>query len=104
MDVDSNKEVVDPQNNAETIFKPEETPSTLAAKRARMGQAYMDWAAFPVTETEILQPESEGVKVHFFDLRYAYPDRARGLLGAFVVLDPKLHVVEQSMGKRSEGP
>ena len=69
-----------------------------------MGKVYLDWAAFPIAETEILQPESDGVKVHLYDMRYAYPDRTRSLLGAFVVLDPKLHVVEQGMGRRSEGP
>jgi inner membrane protein len=102
MNVDTWNGKVDPQNDARTIFKPEETSYTLAAKKARMGQVYLDWAAFPVTETEILQPESAGVRVRFRDLRYAYPGVARNLLGAWVVLDPHQRVVEQGMGTRSE--
>ncbi len=35
--------------------KPEETPVTLAAKRSYLGRVYLDWARYPVVETEQME-------------------------------------------------
>jgi hypothetical protein len=87
-------------------YKPEETPITLAAKKnSYAGRAFLDWAKYPITETEILEGSEEGYIVHFQDLRYlAVPavdggrrDR-RSLLGAAVKLDKNLRVVGDVYG------
>jgi len=79
-------------------YKPEETPITLAAKRSYAGRVFLDWAQYPITETEILEAPDGGYIVHFQDLRYLQiPDAARGnrgrrVLGASVKIDKNLHV------------
>lgn len=88
------------------IYKPEETPITLAAKRSYLGRVYLDWAAYPITQTE---PLDSGYIVDFQDLRYAelpsLLSRARGghdevskPLGAGVRLDRDLNVVGDVYG------
>src|SRR5438477_7294249 len=56
---------VDPEGKMEIHYKPEETAITLAAKQSYLGRVYLDWARFPITETEQLQTE---YIVHFSDL------------------------------------
>ncbi len=91
---------VDPENEMEIRYKPEETPVTLAAKRSYMGRVYLDWAQYPITETEEMGDSRGGYIVYFEDLRYVggpsrlNRDRGRhGALGAAVELDKNLHVV-----------
>ena len=97
--VDSLGPEVDPEGRLETRYKPEETPVTLAAKNSYMGRVFLDWAQFPVTEVETLQPPQQGYIVYFQDLRYlqipaAFNRRSsRGPLGAAVQLDKDLHIV-----------
>jgi len=99
MEVDSLTPDVDPQAQMRVIYKPEETPATLAAKKSYMGRIYFDWAAYPVAETEQLP---HGWIVRFRDLRYDYPGRSgRSPLSAGVVLDDKLQVVGEFMGSTS---
>jgi inner membrane protein len=80
-------------------YKPEETPITLAAKKSYAGRVFLDWAQYPITETEILEAPDGGYIVHFQDLRYLQiPDAARGnrgrrVLGAAVEIDKNLHVI-----------
>src|SRR5690349_23873826 len=100
MHVDSLAPDVDPDNEAKTYHKPEETPVTLAAKKSYLGRVYLDWAAYPVTETEQLE---HGYVVRFLDLRYIYPDEARVPLSARVYLDEKLDVVAMAFGFRTHG-
>ena len=91
---------VDPEGRIEIRYKPEETPVTLAAKKSYIGRVFLDWAQYPITETETLQPPQEGYIVVFQDLRFAgiprsmtgRPGRARALSKA-VQLDKNLHVV-----------
>jgi inner membrane protein len=95
---------IDPENAKRIRYKPEETPVTLAAKKSDLGRVYLDWARYPITETEQVQMEdgSPGYFVRFRDLRYAYPgSNARSTLGAMVFLDRELRVVEQRFGIRS---
>ena len=53
--VDSLTPDVDPDGKMRIRYKPEETPVTLAAKKTYLGQVYLDWAQYPITETEPLR-------------------------------------------------
>ncbi|HXY11245.1 MAG TPA: hypothetical protein VEI52_25655, partial [Terriglobales bacterium] len=77
---------------------------TLAAKKSYLGRVYLDWAQYPITETETLDV-GKGYIVHFRDLRFADFNRARrAVLSASVELDEKLHVVDEQFGlRRREG-
>jgi inner membrane protein len=101
MAVDSSGPQVDPQGTARTYFKPEETPATLAAKGSYLGRVYLDWAVFPITQSEQLQADFKGYLVRFQDLRFSYPEtRGRATLGAWVLLGPDLRVQEEGMNSR----
>lgn len=96
---------VDPKGEMEIRYKPEETAVTLAAKKSYLGRVYLDWAQYPITETEELNTSQGGYIVYFQDLRYANGpsllnrDRERqGALGAAVELDKNLHVVGDVFG------
>lgn len=89
-------------NQAKTFYKPEETPITLAAKSSEMGRVYLDWAVFPIPQTE--QVETRGGTMYlvlFEDLRYADSGIATGSrrppLTAYVLLGPDLKVLQQGM-------
>jgi len=88
---------VDPEGTMEIHYKPEETPVTLAAKQSYLGRVYLDWARFPITETEQIQA---GYIVHFSDLRFYQPFRSAGRkpLSAGVVLDRNGKVTAEFMG------
>lgn len=101
MPVDSLTPEVDPQDTMRLKEKPEETPVTLAAKRSYLGRVYLDWAQYPITETELVD-SPPGYIVRFRDLRYEYPEqRGASSLGARVLLDPNLTVTGESFGFRS---
>jgi len=102
--VDSLAPDVDPEGRMQVLYKPEETPVTLAAKRTYLGQVYLSWAQYPVTETEQLESGRAAYVVRFRDLRYAYPGRdARAMLGARVFLSRDLQVLSEQFGARSAG-
>ena len=90
---------VDPTGQMQIRYKPEETPVTIAAKKSYLGRVYLDWARFPVTETERLA--DGGYVVRFRDLRFDYLQLRgrRTPLQATVQLDRELNVVAESMGK-----
>jgi inner membrane protein len=102
--VDSLGPEVDPQGQMTIRYKPEETSITRAAKRSYMGRVYLDWAQYPITETETLASPPGAYIVHFQDLRYlqipgAIRDgRRRTTLGAAVELDQNLHVLGDLFG------
>lgn len=87
---------VDPEGRMEIRYKPEETPVTLAAKKSYVGRVFLDWAQYPITETEALQPPQQGWIVRFQDLRYAGFSRSltrgRGALSKAVQIDQNLQV------------
>jgi len=94
---------VDPDNSLKIRYKPEETPVTLAAKKSYLGRIYLDWAQYPITETETL-PDT-GYIVDFQDLRFVQlptlfgsNHETRRALGAGVLLDHKLQVVGDLYG------
>lgn len=107
MNVDTLTSEVDPEGRMQTRFKPEETPVTLAAKKTYLGRVYLDWAKYPVTETEqmTMNDGSTAYIVRFRDMRYAYPGRdARSALGAMVFLNQNLEVTGEAFGSRSNRP
>jgi len=97
--VDSLGPDVDPEGQLEIRYKPEETPVTLAAKNSYVGRVFLDWAQYPITETETLQAPQQGSIVLFRDLRYAgvagplVGRRSRGALSRAVKIDQNLRVV-----------
>ncbi len=98
MQVDSSVPDVDPEGRMGIRRKPEETPVTLAAKRSYLGRVYLDWAKYPVVETQEIE---SGYIVRFRDLRYYDPNQTRvDLLGASVELDRSLNVVREGFGSR----
>ena len=95
LQLDSSRPAVDLRFEPHTFYKPEETAITRAAKASYFGRVYLDWAVFPVVQTQIVQGDFKGYLVDFEDLRYAYPGRS--VLGGFVLLSPDLHVEAQGM-------
>ncbi len=95
--VDSLAPEVDPEGRLEIRYKPEETPVTLAAKNSYIGRVFLDWAKYPITETESLQPPQEVYIVLFQDLRFAGITIAgrpsSRALSKAVKIDKNLHVV-----------
>jgi inner membrane protein len=96
---------VDPEGHLEIRYKPEETPVTLAAKKSYLGRVYLDWAQYPIMETETLSPPEGGYIVNFQDLRFVQlpsllsrRGEPRRALGAGVQLDKNLHVVADIYG------
>ncbi len=101
--VDSLAPEVDPEGRMEIVSKPEETTMTLAAKKSYLGRIYLDWANYPITETETLEFD-RGYIVRFMDLRFRAPSHdLRGVLSAAVELDKNLHVVGEQFGVRGQG-
>ena len=99
--VDSRIPEVDPDDQLDIRYKPEETPITLAAKQSYLGRVYLDWAQYPITETETIPA---GHLVRFEDLRFANPWRRGGRtpLSAAVELDDRLRVVADIFGQRKQ--
>jgi inner membrane protein len=100
---------VDPEDKLEIRYKPEETPATLAAKKSYLGRVYLDWAQYPITETETIDPPDGGYIVNFQDLRFVQmpsvmsrlfgrPDERSRPLGAGVRLDRNLQVIGDVYG------
>jgi inner membrane protein len=109
--IDSRDLNADPVEHSQILYKPVETPVTLAAKRSRLGQEYLDWSRFPLLDTQQLQPPDQGYVVVFRDLRFEYSPlqlgaqpRGRTPLSARVTLDPNLHIVAMQVGDRQEKP
>jgi inner membrane protein len=99
--VDSMIPEVDPGGQLQIRYKPEETPATLAAKNTYLGRVFLDWAQYPITETEHRDSAPGGYIVHFEDLRFAYPGLSgRTPLSATVELDQNLKVVSEGFGSR----
>jgi inner membrane protein len=103
--VDSLGPEVDPEGRLQIRYKPEETPATLAAKNSYLGRVYLDWAQYPITETETVDSPAAGYVVEFVDLRFVQlpsllsrrgePNRA---LAAGVRLDKNLQIVGDVYG------
>jgi len=101
MTVDSLTPDVDPESEMQLLYKPEDTPATLAAKKSYLGRVYLDWAQYPITEIEPVDNGQRGYIVRFKDLRFDYPER-RSVLSASVELDRNLKVVALDFGTRRQ--
>ena len=99
MHVNSLKPEVDPQGRARVVYKPEESPASLAAKRSYLGRVYLDWAQYPMFEVEQRDSGEARYLVRFYDLRYAYPERRSRVLNSSVELDEKLRVIAVGFGR-----
>lgn len=73
--VDSRTGDFDPQVEPKIRYKAEETPATMAAKSTLLGLAFMNWAHFPITESETLQSEKRGYVVVFKDMGFEFTRR-----------------------------
>ncbi len=102
MEVDSLAPSVDPQGRTRVYSKSEWTPAANAARDTRLGRAYLEWARYPLIETEKLDGASPGFLVRFRDLRFVYPDSRRSAMGAYVLLSPTLQFEDASVGVRRE--
>ncbi len=102
MQVNSLVPEVDYDDQMRVRYKPQETPVTIAAKKSYLGRVFLDWAQYPVTETQEIQAAPGGYIVRFQDLRYDYPGRTgrsgRSVLSGTVILDRNLHVISQTFG------
>ena len=97
--VNSAFRAVDPQEMGAYLPKPQETPLSLAAKKSRLGQVFLDWARFPYVEA---QREGDGsVWYRFQDLRFDYPER-RGVLSVWVHVSRDGRVLQQVARARRE--
>jgi inner membrane protein len=99
MYVDSLAPAVDPQGRARVYRKPEPTPASRAADDTRLGQVYLNWAQYPLVETERLGGNEPGYLVRFRDLRFMYPDSRRTALSAYVLLSPALQAEDAGFGR-----
>ena len=100
--VDSLTPEVDPAGQMEIHYKPEETPASLAAKKSYLGGVFLDWAKYPVAETEHLDVPLGGYIVRFHDLRFSYVGRSGPPpLSCSVELDENLNVISETFGSRS---
>lgn len=97
--VDSLTPDVDPNGQMRIRYKPEETAATLAAKKSYLGRVFLDWAKYPLTETE--QTDDGGYIIRFVDLRFGNPESGSNPLAGRVVLDKNLNVVSEGMGFRT---
>ncbi len=102
MEVDSMRGEVDPRGRSVIRYKPEETDVTLAAKSSHLGRVYLDWARFPLVETETLDQPAKHYIVRFMDLRFRYPGENRNVLSPSVELDSNLKVVDEWWGEKKE--
>ena len=89
MPVDTLKGDVDLGGRARVWRKPQETEASRAAKRSYAGRVYLDWADYPLIQTEPIISNG-GHRVTFLDMRYGYISRTA--LAMEVDLDRDLHV------------
>lgn len=89
---------VDPQGTERIRYKPEETPVTQTAKKSYLGGVYLDWAQYPILETETHENSADAYTVRFSDLRFAYPNTSRHALQGVVDLNRQLRVVDEYFG------
>jgi inner membrane protein len=102
MEVDSMRGEVDPKGNAVIRYKPEDTPITLTAKSSYLGQVYLDWARYPLVETETREGPPKIYIVRFMDLRFRYLDVDRRVLSPTIELDGNLQKIDEWWGEKPD--
>jgi inner membrane protein len=96
----------DPQTDL--FHKPAETPATLAAKRSRLGRAYLDWSKFPLVEESgpaVTENNEPATLVTFNDLRFHYDSpllapHLNNALSASAYVNSANQVIQLQMGDR----
>ncbi len=78
---------VDPLGQMSIRYKPEASDVIAAAKQAYLGRVFIDWARFPLLETE---QREDGYRVKFIDMRFLYPGESRAVLSPRLDLDSHL--------------
>jgi inner membrane protein len=101
MEVDSLRPAVDPGDRPQIYYKPELNEAAKAARATDLGRAYVEWARFPLVESEY---QNTSCMVHFSDIRFRYPDSRIHPLEAYVLLDshfqPEGEGFERVQGRR----
>lgn len=92
---------VDPLGQMTVRYKPEPTGVTAAAKKTYLGRVFMDWARFPLLETEPGEA-GRGYDVQFLDMRFLYPGSNRAVLSPREELDRALKPIAVWWGQRSD--
>jgi len=78
---------VDPGGRATSFFKPS-AADLASANDSRLGRAYLEWARFPVLESEHLPEPAGGQLLRLRDVRFLYlNDTGRDVLSAYIQLD-----------------
>ena len=94
-----------------TIHKPPVTPAVAAAKQSYLGQVYLDWSSWPLTEdlgnvaVPGQSPPPPGYRtVVFRDMRFGYSLTAgrQGALSAYVIVDPRDRIDSSFMNGREQ--
>ncbi len=98
----------EPQSS-DVVYRGGTTLATLAAKRSRLGEAYLDWSMFPVVSetTKGTAENGGGTTVTFRDLRFFYDvsvmkGRTHPPLTGTVTLDEERRIVGMGMDGRSD--
>lgn len=90
---------VDPLGEMSVRYKPEPSDAIAAAKQTYLGRVFMDWARFPLLETE---QRDDGYRVQFIDMRFLYPGVNRAVLSPRLELSGNLKPVAVWWGQRSD--
>jgi inner membrane protein len=110
--VDTLRSTIETNPEQDIFYKPATTPAVLAAKRSRLGKAYLDWSSWPlVTDigpgvpADAAPGAPEWTEVSFRDLRFMYDTtllegRRDPPLSAEVYVDASQHVVRMELGGR----
>ena len=92
---------VDPLGQMTVRYKPQPSDATAAAQKTYLGRVFMDWARYPLLETEA-RDDGQRYDVQFIDMRFLYPGSTRGVLSPRVVLNDALKPVAVWWGQRSD--
>jgi len=92
---------VDPLGEMSFRYKPEDTPATDAAKQTYLGRVFMDWARYPLLETET-RDDPRRYSVRFIDMRFLYPGVDQAVLSPRIELDADFKPIAVWWGKRKD--
>ncbi|HVZ18901.1 MAG TPA: metal-dependent hydrolase [Terriglobales bacterium] len=92
---------VDPHGQMTIRYKPQENDATEAAKKSYLGRAFLDWARYPVLESES-RDEPQRYIVRFIDMRFRYPDNNRAVLSPRIEFDGNMKPIGVWWGERKD--
>src|SRR6185312_7812213 len=70
--IDTFRNTVSTNAQADTFYKPPTTLATLVAKRSWLGEVYLDWSKLPLVTQTNIDPITGDITVTFRDLRFMY--------------------------------